>query len=203
MSVIRVRFDDVLVYSEPMKDREFQKFRKHHQWCLDMPETFYPTAAILCSEIQAFPEAVEYVRTELDAGRLYIDLHGWEHIDYTKLSQKEIEEHLDKSFEYLLKEFNCLPVRWATPWGANSESIQLACRKYGLTWEGVTDPVVDQGPASAKVHETQTVECLRGKVIMVHWFERGLKLYRIVQTAKYGTWDEAAADQPELFKDSK
>ena len=203
MSVIRVRFDDVLVNSGPMDGREFQKFRKHHQWCLDVPGVFYPTAAILCSEIQAFPEAVEYVRSELDAGRLYVDLHGWEHVNYADLPLETIEEHLEKSFEYMLKTFGCLPVRWATPWGANSDDIQLACRKYAILWEGVKNPVIDQGPAMSTVREAGTIECLRGKVIMVHWFERGLKLYRIAQTAKYGTWEAAAEALPQYFKASK
>lgn len=205
MSIIRVRFDDVLVQSKPMKGQEFQKFKKHHKWCLEATEVFYPTAAVLCSEIQQFPEAVEYIRSELDEGRLYIDLHGWEHIDYAKLTQDEIEEHLEKSFDYLLKTFRCLPVRWATPWGANSEAIQNACRKYCIAWEGVENPVIDQAAAVARVRNTKTVESLRGLVVMVHWFERGLKLYRIVQAAKYGGWDEAAAAHPEHFteKESK
>jgi peptidoglycan/xylan/chitin deacetylase (PgdA/CDA1 family) len=182
-----------------MEGREFQKFRKHHQWCLEAPHLFYPTAAILCSEIQQFPEAVEYVRTELDAGRLYVDLHGWEHINYGELTQEQIEEHLEKSFEYMLKTFGCLPIRWATPWGADSPAIQQACRKFGLYWEGVTHPVIDQGLAMSKVKETGTTECLQGRVVMVHWFERGLKLYRIVQTGIHGTWEEAAKEHLKEF----
>jgi peptidoglycan/xylan/chitin deacetylase (PgdA/CDA1 family) len=183
-----------------MKGRELQKFKKHHQWCLKAPSLFYPTAAILCSEIQAFPEAVDYVRSELDAGRLYIDLHGWEHVDYAKLPLETIEEHLDKSFEYLIETFGCLPIRWATPWGSNSEAIETACRKYSLLWEGVEDTVIDQGPAMALVKEAGTLAPLRDRVIMVHWFERGLKLYRIVQTGVHGTWEEAVKAHPELFE---
>jgi len=137
----------------------------------------------------------------LDAGRLFVDLHGWEHIDYTKLSQEEIEEHLEKSFDYMLDTFGCLPVRWATPWGATSDAILAACRKYCIAWEGVTHPVIDQGEAAKIVKETGTIECLQNRVIMVHWFERGLKLYRIAQTAKYGTWEEAAKAHPDYFKE--
>jgi peptidoglycan/xylan/chitin deacetylase (PgdA/CDA1 family) len=184
-----------------MKDRELQKFRKHHQWCLEARELFYPTAAILCTEIQQFPEAVDYVRSELDEGRLMIDLHGWEHIDYSPLTQEEIEEHLEKSFEYLLKTFNCLPIRWATPWGSNSEPIQQACRKFSLSWEGVAPPIIDQGPAMVKVKEAGSIECLQGRIIMAHWFERGLKLYRIVQTGIHGSWEDAAKAHPEEFEE--
>jgi peptidoglycan/xylan/chitin deacetylase (PgdA/CDA1 family) len=201
MSVIRVRFDDILVPSEPFNGRELKQFKKHHNWCLEAPHLFYPTAAILCSEIQQFPEAIEYIRGELDAHRLYVDLHGWQHIDYATLSQEEIEEHLEKSFEFFLKTFNCLPVRWATPWGARSPEIDQACRKFSLIPEGVTLPVVDQGQAMGKVKEMGSIDCLQGKVIMVHWFERGLKLFRIVQTGIHGSWEEAAKVNPKEFGD--
>lgn len=200
MKLIRIRTDDVLVHSDSMAGAEFDKWRKHHQWVLEAPPYFYHTAAILCSEIQNFPEAISYIQKEVAEGRLGLDLHGWEHIDYTKLPQEQIEEHLDKSFEFLLRTFNCLPFRWATPWGANSEDIRKAARKYSLVVEGVNDPVVDQAQAVQAVHSTGTVDILRNKVVMVHWFERGLKLWRIIQTAKYGTWEAAAKAHPEEFK---
>jgi len=200
MSVIRVRMDDILVHSKPMKGKEFQKWRKHYNWCLEAPELFYPTAAILCSEIQQFPEAVDFIRGELAEGHLYLDLHGWEHIDYTKLSEKEINEHLEKSFEYMLKAFNCLPVRWATPWGGFSDAIRFGCKQFSLSWEGTQHPVLDQGIAVDQVRKHGNIEVLDGKVVMVHWFERGLKLYRIVQTGIHGSWNAAAKALPDYFK---
>jgi peptidoglycan/xylan/chitin deacetylase (PgdA/CDA1 family) len=135
----------------------------------------------------------------LDAGRLYLDLHGWEHIDYGQLSPEQLDEHLEKSFEFMLATFKCLPIRWATPWGASGENIQAACKKWGLIWEGVADPVVDQGHADKLVREKGTLEPLKGKVVMVHWFERGLKLFRIVQIGKHGTLEEAKKANPKAF----
>lgn len=198
--LIRVRTDDVLVHSEPMKGREFQKWRKHHQWVIEGPSYFYHTAAILCKDIQDFPEAIEYIKKEVAEGRLGLDLHGWEHIDYGRLEREEIGLHLEQSFEFFLKTFNCLPYRWATPWGANSENIRKAARQYSLIVEGVRDPVVDQGVAVSMVQQADSIDPMIGKVIMVHWFERGLKLLRIVQTAKYGSWKLAELANPEWFK---
>lgn len=200
MKLIRVRTDDVLVHSEPMKGREFQKWRKHHQWVLEAPDYFYHVAAILCKDIQDFPDAIAFIKEEVGAGRLALDLHGWEHIDYSKLTQEEIEEHLEKSFEFFLKTFNCLPIRWATPWGGTSENITKAARKYSLIVEGVRDPVIDQGHAASIVQHANSIEPMVGKVIMVHWFERGLRLLRIVLAAKYGSWQQAELAHPEWFK---
>jgi len=183
-----------------MKDAEFEKWRKHHQWVLEAPSYFYHVAAILCKDIQDFPEAITYIQKEVTEGRLGLDLHGWEHIDYAKIPQEQIEEHIEKSFEYFLKTFNCLPIRWATPWGANSEGIRKAARKYSLIVEGVNDPVIDQSQAVHIVHQANSIAPLMGKVIMVHWFERGLKLWRMIQAAKYGSWAEAAIAHPEEYK---
>lgn len=199
--MIRVRTDDVLVHSEPMQGKEFEKWRKHHLWTLESPQ-FYHTAAILCSEIQQFPHAIEYIRDEIRGGNLYLDLHGWEHIDYTKLAYSQILEHLEKSFEFMEKEFRCLPIRWATPWGASSEAILEACAKFGLKWEGTSDPVIDQKLAYQIVMEQKSTKALHGKTIMVHWFERGLRLFRMVQVEKHGSWEAAAIANPEYFKES-
>lgn len=198
--LIRVRTDDVLVHSDSMAGAEFEKWKKHHQWVLEAPLYFYHSAAILCKEIQDFPEAIAYIKKESEEKRLILDLHGWEHIDYAKISQEQIELHLEQSFEFFMKAFNCLPVRWATPWGANSEGIRKAARKFSLVVEGVNDPVIDQGQAVKLVHTYDSAEILRGRVVMVHWFERGLKLWRIIQTAKYGSWQKAAEKHPEEFK---
>jgi hypothetical protein len=50
------------------------------------------------------------------------------------------------------------------------------------------------------VRESGSIDCLQGKVVMVHWFERGLKLWRIVQTGIHGSWDAAAQEFPKEFK---
>lgn len=183
-----------------MAGAEFEKWKKHHQWVLEGPDYFFHTAAILCSEIQDFPVAIDYIKDEVAAGRLSLDLHGWEHIDYAKLTQEAIEEHLEKSFEFFLKTFNCLPFRWCTPWGGVSNNVNRAARKYSLVVEGTSDPVIDQSIAVNVVKQYNTIEPLRGKTIMVHWFERGLKLYRMIQTAKYGSWSDAAEKDPDNFK---
>lgn len=198
--LIRVRTDDVLVHSDAMQGHEFEKWRKHHHWVLEAPDNFFHTAAILCSEIQDFPEAIAYIQKESAEKRLTLDLHGWQHIDYGKIPQAEIEEHLEKSFEFFYKTFNCLPFRWCTPWGANSEGIRKAARKYSLIVEGVHDPVIDQGQAVGLVQQNNGTSILLGKTVMVHWFERGLKLWRIVQAAKYGSWEAAVKAHPEEFK---
>jgi peptidoglycan/xylan/chitin deacetylase (PgdA/CDA1 family) len=170
---------------------------------MEGPSYFYHTAAILCKEIQQFPEAIEFIKKEVHEGRLTLDLHGWEHINYGELSVSEISEHLDQAFIFFDKHFGCLPYRWCTPWGAKSDNINQAATLYGLIVEGVDLPVIDQSDAVRMVRESNNVECLFGKTVMVHWFERGLKLYRIIKAAECKSWEKAAKKYPNEFATEK
>lgn len=198
--MIRVRLDDVLINSDPMGGRELQKFQKHVNWAYQAPDHFTVAPAILCTEIQQFPDCIEYLKDEIQSLRMFPDLHGWEHIDYSKLTTDEIKNHLTKSIEFFNKHFGVLPTRWCTPWGADSKSIRQAAREFNISVETTSLPVIDQGKAVNVVRNFNSIQPLTDKVIMVHFWERGLKLYRIVQVAKYGSWTAAAAAQPEYFK---
>ena len=68
--LIRVRTDDVLVHSDAMVGAEFEKWKKHHLWVMEAPDYFFHTAAILCSEIQAFPIVVK----TLDGAQIQIQV---------------------------------------------------------------------------------------------------------------------------------
>lgn len=205
--MIRVRTDDVLVTSEPMQGREFQKWRKHHLWLMEAPDLFYHTPAILCRDIQGFPEAIDYIKNEQAEGRLRCDLHGWEHDPegehgkgYSFLSVKEIEDRLEKCMEWFEETLSDVPIRWLTPHGSNSPEMQEAANKFGLTIETTEPPVIDQKVAEPIVRKYGTIKPLEDRVIMVHHWERGLRLFRIVQVAKYGSWKEATKAYPEYFK---
>lgn len=204
--MIRVRTDDVLVTSEPMRGKEFQKWRKHHLWLQECPKLFYHTPAILCRDIQQFPQAIEYIQNEQREGRLRCDLHGWEHDPvgksgkkgYGKLAIKEIEERLEKCMEWFETTLDDVPVRWLTPHGACSPQIIEAANTFGLIVETTDPPVIDQKIAEPLVRK-HGIEVIKDKVIMVHFWERGLRLLRIALIAKYGSEREAKKHRPDVF----
>lgn len=205
--MIRVRTDDILVTSEPMKGREFQKFVKHHMWVLAAPELFYHTPNILVRPVQQFPECVDYLVNEQKEGRLRCDLHGLVHdpMDskgnqgYSFLAVKEIEQHLEECFDWFDKTFDEVPIRWCTPHGSNSPMMQEAANKFDLIIEGVDYPVIDQKVAEPLVRKHKSIKPLEDRVIMVHYWERGLRLFRIVQVAKHGSWEAAKKVYPDYF----
>tara|TARA_R110000751_G_scaffold1590_2_gene5900 strand:- start:1293 stop:1931 length:639 start_codon:yes stop_codon:yes gene_type:complete len=191
MSLIRIRLDDVFWESSDPKmvGREVQKVKKHIKWCenIDIPVT----PAILCQESDKFPEGLDYLKGLIDGGKVYPDLHGWDHGPYGSRETKEIEEHLEKSLEWFMAKLGVLPIRWVTPHGADSPELRAAAAKFGMVLENTLDPVVDQKALDTKLRKTGDLSIMDGKVMMIHWFERGLRLYRIARIIEFGSIDLA------------
>jgi hypothetical protein len=149
-----------------------------------------------------FPDGLTYIKDEVNSGRMVsLDLHGWEHIDYAKCPIGEIRQHLDKSLNWFEEHKLPLPIRWVTPWGANSPAMQQAAIEFDLVIEDTEYPVIDQKVMDAQLRITRDPKILDGKVCMVHWWERGLRLYRICQVTKFGSIAEAVANCPLSAKD--
>ena len=197
--MIRIRTDDVLVHSKPFKGKEFERWKNIHLTIMEDPEHFYHTPAIVVNSIVDFPECVDYIDNQIAEGVIYPNLHGWDHIDYGKVSYDVISEHVELALEWFYKTWRVHPLRWVTPWGANTEDIQEACWVYGLELEDTRNPVIDQSEADKLVREVGNIEPLYGKVVMNHWFEKGNKLQRIIAIGKYGSLEEAKTAKPEIF----
>lgn len=187
----RIRFDDVLwKSSDPkMAGREMQKFVKHINWCqnIDVPLT----PAILCQDIEQFPESITWLREKTEEGIIYPDLHGVDHGPYAPRSQAEVEEHLDKAQEWFKQHLGVPAIRWVTPHGADSPAMQAAADKFDLVIETTGFPVVDQKVLDTKLRETRDLELLNGIVIMCHYWERGLRLYRIARIIEHQSVEAA------------
>lgn len=186
--IARIRFDDILwESSDPkIKGKELQKFQKHVNWCAKLDVTLSP--AILCQDIEKFPEGIAYIKEKMASDeRFYPDLHGWTHGPYGNMPEEEICDHLSKAFEWFDRNLGVLPHRWVTPHGANSYAIQAAARRFNLSVEDTKYPVLDQKAADNLIRQFRDAGCLEERVIMVHTWERGLRLYRIARMVEFGT----------------
>jgi peptidoglycan/xylan/chitin deacetylase (PgdA/CDA1 family) len=172
-----------------MEGQEHRKFVKYVKWCYDAGVECHPN--VLCQELEKFPETLDFLKNELTEGRISLDLHGWTHGPYQDLPVAEIEEHLDKALDWFAINLAWVPLRWVTPHGSDSPAMRDAAAKYGLPIETCEDPVIDQKVASRLIRESRSIDFLDGKVIMSHWWERGLALYRVTQCLKHGGLDEA------------
>lgn len=197
----RVRIDDVLWSSSGMAGREGQKFQKYVKWARDAD--LYVVPNILCQELDRFPETKEWLRIELLEDRLTgLDLHGWDHGPYRGRGTQEIVEHLDKALTWFMDSYSIQPIRWVTPHGADSPEIREAAGLCGLIVETTEPPVIDQKVADGKLKQTRSLDFLNDAIIMTHWWERGLALYRITQSIKHGSVDRAIDETKESL-DSK
>ena len=184
---VRIRFDDsVILSSDPkIKGRELQKWKKNIEWCLPIANEVRLTPAVLCQDIEEVEGAVEQLRIWTEEGKVSPELHGWDHGPYGTRPQQEIEEHLEQALEWFEKKLGVVPYRWVTPHGANSRAMQYAAEKFCLVIETTNSPVVDQKQMDTYLRDSYDLAVLKGKVIMNHWWNRGLQLYRIARIIEH------------------
>jgi len=122
--MIRVRDDDVFIRPS------FGKFKETHETILDFPNAIH-VAGIICDSPWE-PEVLEYIRHETVRKKIEIQLHGWQHIDYAKLTKDEMRGHMKMSFEWLHDHFWVKPTIWYTPWGAHTPVMDEVAAEFNL-----------------------------------------------------------------------
>lgn len=177
--MIYVRDDDVMVDSSSHKD-VVGRFRGVHDIIVKAGAMHRP--GILIAEIQRFPEAIEFVQYETQAGRMEPQFHGLRHVDYGKLTKEQIQDHLQ--IGQMVFEMWGLPrfTRFYTPWGASALHIDVACVE-----EGVVMVDCDEGyhPArNVRRDPDASYEKYKGKEIMIHWWEGIGKLTEALEKTK-------------------
>ena len=162
--MIRVRDYDVLLPSRGHADPE-GRFREVHEMIISHKAHHVP--AILCGEIQAFPDTIHYIKKEIKRGNLTPELHGWKHINYGNLSEADIRKNLGYCLEWFIATFEQRPSIFYTPWGANSLLIQRVAAEYDLQMVDcssiITPRTIQKSPE--KYRGNQDIE------IFIHWWE--------------------------------
>src|SRR5258706_3439570 len=181
-SKVRIRDDDVLLpssrWAEPM--RRFKGF--HNLVCQDT-EHFIHVPAILVTEIQDFPEAIELIKAETANGRMEPQLHGLKHIDYGALSFNEVMDHLDECFQFFRGHQLPKPTIWYTPWGASQDHLHVSAEARNLRLVG-TSGIIHPGVARDALNKHKNPEWWQGREIFRHWWESVGALNEFVLTYK-------------------
>ena len=199
--MIYVRDDDVLLRSSSYKD-PFAHFRTVHNWILETDKLLH-VPAILVTEIQDFPACIEYIKNETSEGRMRPEIHGLNHIDYAKLPLVEVKNHLGQCKQALWTWFKATPTKWYTPWGANAPHLYEAAREYGLQLVdcskinklagryGIVQLAKDGHDLEKFLHEGE---------IFFHWWEGGMRLKRVIEVLKHGSYQAAKAANGDWFE---
>jgi peptidoglycan/xylan/chitin deacetylase (PgdA/CDA1 family) len=207
--MIGVRDDDVLISSSSY-DSELGRFKQVHEWICEVPETLIHVPTILVTEIQQFPEAIDFVRQETAEGRMMPEIHGLEHKDYSKLTFEEIGSELNQCRDWIYEQFGHEPTKFYSPWGAgfkgsvNGAHIRPAAAAVGI--ELVTCEYISKLNGRYGVvkelsngRDISYLENTHDKEIFMHWWEGGSRLKRVVEVIKHGSWEEAAKQNRKLF----
>lgn len=176
---VRIRDDDVLVHSSQWED-PFKRFRGFHNVVCQDTEHFIHVAAILCTEISAFPEAIDFIKAEVTAGRMEAQIHGWKHIDYGQLIRGDVKHHLGRCFEFFLENDLPTPTIFYTPWGASQRHLHDVAEEMGLRLVD-TSGIIHPGQASDKLKIDSDTLFFEGKEILRHWWEGCGSLNEFIQ----------------------
>jgi len=198
--LIRVRDDDILVHSSGCDS--FKRFQQVHRWICES-KTFIHVPAVLVTEIKAYPNCIQYVKEETQAGRMLPETHGFEHIDYAKLPKHEIIEHLKRCKDFNYENFGRVPKRFFTPWGANAPHIREASEECGL--EMVDCSKINKlagryGMVQLAKDGIDLEKYLSGGEIFCHFWERGMRLKRVIEVVKHGSWEAAKTANGKWFE---
>lgn len=188
--MIRIRVDDVMTDSSQWgRSRAIRRICAFQRWIDNTAHVIYvPT--ILVANIQEFPEVIANVREATFDRRAFPELHGYEHIDYAKLSLEEIRKHLDNSFIWMDEHLSRTPKVWCTPWGASGGYIKEAAKEFDLEVE-TTDWTIDVKKAVTLFRRGASPQDFEDKTILEHWWNRGSALLRFLECVKYGSYEAA------------
>ena len=174
--MIYIRDDDVLVRSR--RYDPLSQFKKVHE-IICSNEQFLHVAAILTTEIREFPDAVQYIREEVEGGRMLAEIHGFQHIDYGKLSPDETARHLAECIAFHTESFGSRPTKFFTPWGVSTPGISLACETLDL--EMVDDSAKKLGGKAGLYREVKAGLRPAVQEILIHWWNDTDKLEYVMK----------------------
>lgn len=87
------------------------------------------TIAVVARDINLAPQLVNYIRNQPN---IEVQLHGWEHRDYT-VHHDLIAEHLKLSVKEMEKHLGVRPTIWYPPWNHVDDKMREHAANIGLT----------------------------------------------------------------------
>lgn len=205
--MIYVRDDDVLIESSSYKD-PFKHFQTVHDWICETDKLLHVPAILVNNVVKdgskgitGFPEAMEYIKSETAAGRMRPEIHGYEHIDYGKLNKAEVVAHLEMCQNFMWYYFDVQPTKWYTPWGASQPHLHDAASFVGLKLVDCSNinKLAGRYGIVQQLKDGRDISYLENREIFFHWWEGGLRLKRVIEALKYGSYAAAA----EVHSDEK
>ncbi len=206
--MIGIRDDDIILPSSSYEN-ELDRVKQIHEWICEVPDRMIHIPTILVTEIQEFPEAVEWVRQETQEGRMLPEIHGFEHVNYAELTYETVVNQLEYCAGWIRRKFDYEPTRWYTPWGAGEDEagahLRPAAEAVGLTLVTCKNINKLNGRYGViqELKDGRDLSYLDNQEIFMHWWTGGSRLKRVVEVAKHGSWVAAKEANKRLFREEK
>lgn len=120
-----IRDDDIFLTESPTQGRQLyslEKFKAVHEYIHS--RGFKHHLAIIASEIENYPELVEYIKQHKD--ECVFGVHGWAHDHYARWNREPIAISFNRAKQKIKDVFE-VDVEWFfPPWNELSPSIMMA-----------------------------------------------------------------------------
>ncbi len=181
--MIYVRDDDVLLPSRQWPD-PLARFKEVHEMLADFDFVIHiPT--LLTSELDRYPEAIDYIRRETNDGWMIPEFHGTSHIDYADLTPEEILQDYKKGQDWFKAHLGVEFTRHYTPWGAGEDErgahIKPTAVAAGVV---VVTCAALLEPEHIIADPYATYEKYESREIFIHWWAGIGKLERALTKIK-------------------
>jgi peptidoglycan/xylan/chitin deacetylase (PgdA/CDA1 family) len=110
------------------------------------------TVALICKDIQKAPALIKYINDN----NIDVQVHAWEHADFTQLTKDEMRVQFKKSIACIKKYFKKTPDTFYPPWNRTNAFVEEVAAEFSLT-------VKDQ-----KISLSQYLRGATGEVINFH-----------------------------------
>ena len=88
------------------------------------------TIAVICEGIEQHTELVKYINSH---SHIDVQLHCFNHIDFSKASEQELHEQFSKGRSSIQNTFGVTPHTFYPPWNRANEKCIAIAAEYGLT----------------------------------------------------------------------
>lgn len=197
--MIYVRDDDVLLKRKAHKDAEAEFWNVH-----DIIEkyNYIHCPAILCNDLEEFPDCIEKIKQKAKQGVMIPQLHGSSHIDYARLTKEELIADYTYCQEWFLRNLETTFTKHYTPWGSggrrkdgtpmvNGTLIAPTAKSMGIEVVDMYKPldprhiIVDK-----EMNSRELWNKYNGRTIFLHWWyspellEEALQLLKKAENAQ-------------------
>lgn len=173
--MIYVRVDDVLLRRTTYEVATAEFVRLHN---IIEKYGYTHCPALLTNPLNEFPEVIEFIRYKTKQGKMEPQLHGSSHIDYSKLSVKEIQDDYKRCQEWFKTNIGVPFTKHYTPWGAggrrkdgtpmvNGTHIAPTANAMGIELVDMYRPI---DPRHVLADPQVSWTKYSGKTLTIHWW---------------------------------